>query len=1264
MSSNAQLGSRPASGAGPYSSSSPPPPPPIIPTSWLTPSEQRLFFSAIFGLIEISKFWDTFSPLLRLDLDSTWSSGLRIQGPTSVILWTVAEVSALWLVGTLRIPMLSPSYKQLGQLALLSALTNLACWLITEPSAALFSINVVGPAALGGEWYWNWLYSLKRYSEPAHLEGVHKIRLLPYSTATLNPLSLTFCIPPDSPQPLHIPIIFNNSIPDEVSYFVRSLETGHATVQKIAGNKMLKSPTRPPRLRITDGDEDAEEGDFEEPETDPLSALVLASGATGGAGTEVDVSKLPSVKPPDSMALVPRNLASSQNILFITVDKPSLVTLKSVTDKRGDRFHITPHREAIIIECPTGGKFVEEEKQDKLVLKGDKARPAELRCVGEEEVTKFQARGVGPLRVGWKKKSGNKVDSGFIEGIEEDLEPVEDLALVRRDRVSKSHTVPLRVTHNQPGLHTLSLTSVSDALHNTYNPAGHSAERVYNVIARPSVRFECPSTIQLLHGQQARIPVDAVVTGPMDQDYEVSYTFESVDGNKSNKKIKLSKKREEITVSEAGTYTLVDLDGPCAGGVMEPSTCVIEMVPLPTMDMSVTTLHECAMDVGATAALDFTGTPPFRLEYTEQRRGGRARSLTETFNTHHGSVVLRPEHEGEYTYTFASLSDRRYRGVKLDKPPIKQTVHPLAYADLTGRIGETRRHTLYACSGDQVDVDVEARGISPLKLAYLKSWSTRSENVTVDIPTGRTKISIPVPPELSAASGANGKLTVALLSIEDGNGCVRKLSAPAIEVDIKRQRPTARFAKGQKIIITEGEVAKAPLRLTGEAPWEVTYSVNGKDRKITVRDPNNHLSFSDKGNYKLVKVKDAHCEGDVHAADSTFEIDFKPRPVVTLQQTPGIAKSGAGFVHKGLCAGQEQQVALRFAGQAPFELGYRYTSDGRTSKHVLKSAQETGILHLATEPGHHRYDFLNVVDGNYPNTDVKITLEHDVHTRPSVSFAKQNSRALCLDSLLHGDAKIQLKGVAPFSVHLSIRKPASTSITNHVIPVLTNEWTLDIPTHELTEIGRHEVLITRVDDASGCEQVINDTDELRTVVEVVESAKIVAVDERTDLCVGDSLDFLLQGKAPWTIEYDWVGRTHKVSSSASRFSRFAEEKGTFEVRSVALRDNQCKRQVEGLVRTVHPLPSAKIVEGEDSLREGDEPAVFAVHFTGIPPFAFTYTRSEQVGSRSRVMETQTITDIWENSYSISSSLPGDYAVTAVSDQFCRYPPISRTNKER
>lgn len=159
--------------------------------------------------------------------------------------------------------------------------------------------------------------------------------------------------------------------------------------------------------------------------------------------------------------------------------------------------------------------------------------------------------------------------------------------------------------------------------------------------------------------------------------------------------------------------------------------------------------------------------------------------------------------------SFNTLSDKHYSRQQLDIPPIEQTVHPLANVDIVGN----RRQKLYACSGDNVNVEIDARGRSPLQLTYLVTESKR--NITVEIPPGRSHISVPVPNELSAKSGKSGKFSIGLVSIEDGNGCTRRLGVPAMEVEVDRVKPTARFAKSDKVVIVEGDVAKAPMRLTG-----------------------------------------------------------------------------------------------------------------------------------------------------------------------------------------------------------------------------------------------------------------------------------------------------------------------------------------------------------------------------------------------------------------------------------------------------------------
>jgi len=242
-------------------------------------------------------------------------------------------------------------------------------------------------------------------------------------------------------------------------------------------------------------------------------------------------------------------------------------------------------------------------------------------------------------------------------------------------------------------------------------------------------------------------------------------------------------------------------------------------------------------------------------------------------------------------------------------------VHPLANVDIPGlRNGITRRK-LYSCSGDNIDIDLEAKGNPPLSLNYLLSYGSKLENKTIGIEAGRSKLGLTVPKELNSESGASGKLSVTLLSIQDGDGRVRKLPAPTVEVDIHRQKPTVRFAKSGRVVITEGENTQAPLRLTGDAPWEVTYSLNGgKAKKVNLRDANNHLTLSEAGVYRLVEVKDANCPGTV-ARDDTFEIAFKPRPTVEIIKSGAISQVGGTWKHKGFCTGGEDQVALRFNGE-------------------------------------------------------------------------------------------------------------------------------------------------------------------------------------------------------------------------------------------------------------------------------------------------------------------------------------------------------------
>lgn len=417
------------------------------------------------------------------------------------------------------------------------------------------------------------------FGPPENISGMHKIRLLPYSTATLNPLSLSYCLPPNSREPTYIPIVFNNSAPYQVSFNLRSLDTHELTVESVAADKMVVAPGWH-SLRL-EGEEDDDEADAHN-----LHKMVKRNKL-------LELERYHSVRPSEALSVIPPDLTSSETLLFIVVRKPSVITLKQVVDRRGDQFNLAPHREAVIIECPSGGNFVEDDRQvgGKLVRYNPAPEPL-IRCINQEEVVMFNARGVAPLKALWKQWiNGVPVNQGAVEGIE-DSETISDAEKgnFHRDKVSKSHVVPLRVEHKRAGKHRVQLTSVVDALGNTYTPAGNTSTIEFEVLNRRSVSFDCPRPIQLLVGGTARLPIRS--DGPIEHAMDIAYRFTSTNGEQADKSLTIDASNSEIVVDKPGNFALLDVSGTCPGTILEPAKCSVQLVQQPTVDVNVVTIHE------------------------------------------------------------------------------------------------------------------------------------------------------------------------------------------------------------------------------------------------------------------------------------------------------------------------------------------------------------------------------------------------------------------------------------------------------------------------------------------------------------------------------------------------------------------------------------------------------------------------------------------------------------------------------------------------
>lgn len=336
-------------------------------------------------------------------------------------------------------------------------------------------------------------------------------------------------------------------------------------------------------------------------------------------------------------------------------------------------------------------------------------------------------------------------------------------------------------------------------------------------------------------------------------------------------------------------------------------------------------------------------------------------------------------------------------------------------------------------------------------------------------------------------------------------------------------------------------------------------------------------------------------------------------------------------------------------GKPPFTASYTLSKSSHHAEPLPRThqaIQSHSDLELFTgEPGHHTYMFTGIGDSLYTTPEPAglvvpsqgragvVRLEQDVFPIPSASFRHGSKSGFCVrDNLVSrnvDDLIVELDGQPPFEIDLEVREEGHrTSEKFTISDIDAHEWAVSLP-FAFNTPSAHSVAITRVSDAHGCGRTIDRAVPGALVaVLVAEIASITPVLPQMDHCVGDFLEYELQGSPPFTVTYEFEGKRHVVPLSSSRFSRVAASPGLFKVVSVGHGEDQCKSNEVGLVKRIHSIPSAQVSEGEAivvDIREGDQTEIVFI-FTGEPPFAFTYSRRHpQDRSKDRtVLETHTV----------------------------------------
>jgi nucleoporin POM152 len=199
----------------------------------------------------------------------------------------------------------------------------------------------------------------------------------------------------------------------------------------------------------------------------------------------------------------------------------------------------------------------------------------------------------------------------------------------------------------------------------------------------------------------------------------------------------------------------------------------------------------------------------------------------------------------------------------------------------------------------------------------------------------------------------------------------------------------------------------------------------------------------------------------------------------------------------------------------------------------LSSIQASTRFQLQTsKAGRVYYEVQAIGDASYPlnkQSDVipqakRLQFEQEVFPRPSAYFKRSSRMSICFNHPLvprdeySTDGTVVLQGTPPFVLDLSIKNLASSEIHKETIEVWQHGWRLDIPNYVFKTVGPHLVTIDSIRDASNCLQADSEMGRRSQWIDVAETAVIVPFDRREDFCVGEALQFQLEGSPPWRVK--------------------------------------------------------------------------------------------------------------------------------------------------
>lgn len=1213
----------------------------LIPERIADSPTQRFYATSLFIFLQALKFYD----YIQL------YGAPRSAETVFAVKWIAIDAAFLLLIPKLKIPWLS-----FGLAATFLQITVISLLNVFLSARIPFSFSAIGATLL------KLLYDRElsvmehnvKVSDLIHnasrILGEHTINILPESTAKINPAVSCYCIGSGEHSEVKIPVRLNSTIPILLQYSRIDPETNELFNYNVTGKDL--------RSLLKD--------------------------------TEYQKSKVWH--------------------LSIPVTVPGLYQLERVQDT--SRMDVRLYRsQALVVHCPFASIVIPERLRDnadrctrdldELSLRVSGLAPLRVKynrwIEGQERMSTIDSVKpsdyTSPLMVNQKDIANEASDRQILQ-----FDGIRDLAWARTSNID----VHLNSSLQQAGLWSYTIEEVEDACGNKVNFATSRADEYkstsswhqkplalldrsetsieihnyqFRVHERPRIQFrgctlERPTT--LLDGKEAKLQfdIDSPDPGPFDLKLSRGFPDALVDANEARheiyKQVALSSKMQTVTVNEAGIYNIQAFSSKhCNGIVQMPSSCTVFTPPRPSLNVSFDAIQDkCAGSIGLLADLSFTGSPPFDVAWKIIKNGKAVQHRKKIDRARH-QLRFTPDEAGHYSYEFSSIDDVNYKGIRLDGPAFKveQTVYPLAGASFE------KDSLQKCCIGDAVSVPLRLVGSGPWDIMYEINLNGKRQKYELHgLIESHQVIKTP---ELKVG----GTYTMTLVSVQDAKGCRTPLEEADAKIEVRRNRPSASFYtidEKRKVTIIEGSTIGLPLRLVGDGPWDLGLVSPTEQKSVHVMDQNGIINVRSPGTYRLTSVRDAYCPGQIDAKASQFDVAWFPKPSLAIPEATAEKTGPNRFTRTEVCENEDDTFDLEVFGAPPFSityersyLGHKGVEEDKKSLEISAALSMISIKARTSPAGTHRYTFRGVADARYDTTAASnsadhIVVEQFVNSRPSAKFAEpEKTYNYCSDiELSEQDVDaipVTFTGKAPFSVRYQIKHQVTAAtefLTDVEIPA--HSWKLQVPKHMLT-LGNHIVSIVEVKDAKGCSKQFKDNKSIIHIA-VSERPSILPMSSHKNFCVGDRISYALQGVPPFKVEYDFNGAHKRATVNGATFSRIAERPGNFSIYALSDSASRCQVSVNDLSSVIYDIPSVRVSEGKtiiESIHEGDQ-AEIIFHLYGTPPFALTYTRSEiGKGRKNKVLETHSVSGIWDDKYIIHSSVAGTFKATELHDAHCR-----------